>query len=46
MLDRVVAGEAPEGLTKALPSFPADEKGIATRAASGKVLTALAAGHA
>ncbi|HET6665722.1 MAG TPA: transketolase, partial [Intrasporangium sp.] len=42
LLDRVLAGRAPEGLTKALPSFPADEKGIATRAASGKVLTALA----
>ena len=42
LLDRVVSGQTPEGLTKALPSFPADEKGIATRAASGKVLTALA----
>ncbi|MDC5697388.1 transketolase [Intrasporangium calvum] len=42
LLDRVVAGKAPEGLTKALPTFPADAKGVATRAASGKVLTALA----
>ncbi|HSU74075.1 MAG TPA: transketolase family protein, partial [Terrabacter sp.] len=33
---------APAGLQKALPTFPADEKGVATRAASGKVLTALA----
>ncbi len=41
-LDRVVAGEPPAGLAKALPTFPADEKGVATRAASGKVLTALA----
>ena len=40
LLDRVLAGPAPEGLAKALPTFPADEKGIATRAASGKVLTA------
>ena len=42
LLDRVLAGDAPTGLAKALPTFPADEKGIATRAASGKVLTALA----
>nr|WP_223128976.1 transketolase [Terrabacter sp. MAHUQ-38] len=42
LLDRVVAGKAPQGLAKALPTFPADAKGIATRAASGKVLGALA----
>ena len=42
LLDRLVTGEAPAGLAKALPTFPADAKGIATRAASGKVLTALA----
>ncbi|MDV3221211.1 transketolase [Intrasporangium sp.] len=42
LLDRVVAGRAPDGLAKALPTFPADEKGLATRAASGKVLSALA----
>ena len=42
LLDRLIAGEAPAGLAKALPTFPADEKGVATRAASGKVLTALA----
>jgi len=42
LLDRLVAGELPEGLTAALPEFPADAKGIATRAASGKVLSALA----
>ena len=42
LLDRLVAGELPSGLTKALPTFPADSKGIATRAASGQVLTALA----
>ncbi len=42
LLDRILAGEPPTGLAKALPSFPADEKGVATRAASGKVLTALA----
>ena len=32
----------PTGLEKALPVFPADAKGLATRAASGKVLGALA----
>jgi transketolase len=43
LLDRVRAGKVPAGLDKALPTFPADlEKGMATRAASGKVLTALA----
>lgn len=43
LLDRLVAGELPAGLDKALPVFPADnEKGLATRAASGKVLGALA----
>lgn len=43
LLDRLLTGEPPEGLEAALPTFPADmEKGIATRAASGKVLTAIA----
>ncbi len=42
LLDRVLAGEAPQDLARALPTFPADEKGLATRAASGKVLGALA----
>jgi transketolase len=42
LLDRLVSGELPEGLDEALPQFPADmDKGIATRAASGKVLTAI-----
>ncbi|RKT78124.1 transketolase [Terracoccus luteus] len=42
LLDRILEGRAPEGLSKALPTFPADAKGLATRAASGKILTALA----
>ncbi|GAB94472.1 transketolase [Kineosphaera limosa] len=42
LLERVQAGQLPAGLDAALPSWEADEKGIATRAASGKVLTALA----
>ncbi|QIM20936.1 transketolase [Phycicoccus sp. HDW14] len=42
LLDRLVAAELPKDFAKALPTFDADPKGIATRAASGKVLTALA----
>ncbi len=42
LLDRLVEGALPEGWEKSLPVFEADEKGLATRAASGKVLTALA----
>ena len=42
LLDRLVAGQLPDGLDKAVPTFAADPKGIATRAASGKVLGALA----
>ncbi len=42
LVDRLVKRELPEGLAEALPVFPADPKGIATRAASGKILTALA----
>jgi transketolase len=39
---RLAKAELPVGWEKALPEFPADAKGIATRAASGKVLDALA----
>jgi len=35
-------GELPQGWDKALPTFPADPKGVATRDASGKVLNAIA----
>lgn len=42
LLFRVRSRELPEGFDDALPTWEADEKGIATRAASGKVLTALA----
>ncbi|MGA8047434.1 MAG: transketolase [Dermatophilaceae bacterium] len=42
LLDRLVEGRLPAGLKKALPTFEADAKGVATRAASGKVLSALA----
>ncbi|HLU46156.1 MAG TPA: transketolase [Natronosporangium sp.] len=40
--DRLQARRLPEGWTEQLPQFPADAKGMATRAASGKVLAALA----
>ncbi len=41
-LRRRISGELPEGWLDALPSFDADAKGMASRAASGKVLDALA----
>ncbi len=41
--DRTQRGELPDGLVERLPDFAADEKGMATRAASGKTLNALAA---
>ncbi len=40
--DRRMKGELPADWEGVLPVFPADPKGIATRAASGKVLNALA----
>jgi len=40
-LDRRLKGELPKGWDKDLPIFPVDEKGMATRASSGKVLNAL-----
>jgi len=41
--DRMSARRLPEGWVDALPSFEADQKGVATRKASGKVLAALGA---
>ncbi len=41
-LKRRLAGELPANFRAALPVFPADDKGMATRAASGKVINALA----
>ena len=40
-LNRRLARKLPEGWKKALPKFPADEKGMASRSASGKVINAL-----
>jgi len=42
LLDRLVEHELPQDFGAAFPTFPADPKGIATRAASGKVLASLA----
>ena len=46
LLDRMIRRELPAGWTDALPTFPADKDGkanaVSTRAASGKVLSALA----
>ncbi len=42
LLHRLKARELPEGLAEALPTFEADAKGVATRAASGKVINAVA----
>jgi transketolase len=40
---QVISGELPEGWDAGIPHFPADDKGMATRVASGKVLNAIAA---
>jgi transketolase len=42
LFDRLSARELPAGWADKIPSFPADEKGVATRKASGNVLSALA----
>jgi transketolase len=41
LLDRLAARRLPDGWTESLPSFPADAKGMATRKASGAVLSAI-----
>jgi len=41
-LERRLAGDLPAGWDEGLPEFPADEKGLATRSSSGKVINALA----
>ncbi|HEY2672404.1 MAG TPA: transketolase [Rugosimonospora sp.] len=42
LFDRMATHSLPDGWTAALPEFPASEKGMATRKASGEVLAALA----
>ena len=42
-LERRIEGKLPEDWLDAVPVFPADPKGMASRAASGKVINALAA---
>lgn len=39
---RIMSGELPSDLSAKFPSYPEDKKGIATRAASGKVMNAVA----
>ncbi len=41
-IERMQRRELPEGWDKDLPSFPVDAKGLASRAASGQVLNAIA----
>jgi transketolase len=41
-IERMQRRELPDGWQQALPTFPADAKGIATRDSSGRVLNALA----
>ena len=40
--EQLMRGELPKDWDKDIPGFPADAKGVATRAASGKVLNAIA----
>ncbi|GAA0223306.1 transketolase [Cryptosporangium japonicum] len=42
LLDRLQKRQLPDGWTTALPTFAPDPKGMATRKASGEILTALA----
>jgi transketolase len=42
LLDRLLKRQMPDGWASALPSFAPDPKGMATRKASGEILTALA----
>ncbi|MFY0406500.1 transketolase [Solicola sp. PLA-1-18] len=42
LMDRLLARKLPDGWADALPTFDADPKGVATRAASGEVLSAIA----
>jgi transketolase len=42
LFDRLATRTLPDGWTDALPTFPADEKGLATRKASGAVIEAIA----
>ncbi|MEE2043204.1 transketolase [Nocardiopsis tropica] len=42
LFDRLAAGKLPDGWEEALPTYEPSEKGVATRKASGDVLSALA----
>ena len=40
--EQIMSGALPAGWQASIPSFPADAKGMATRAASGKIINAIA----
>ena len=40
--EQIMHGELPDGWNRDIPAFPADEKGMATRVAAGKVMNAVA----
>jgi transketolase len=40
--EEAIRGQLPKGWDEGIPNFPADPKGLATRAASGRVLNAIA----
>ena len=42
--ERRLAGQLPKGWEKSLPVFPASEKGLASREASGKIINAISTG--
>ena len=42
VFQQVMHGELPDGWDRDIPAFPADEKGMATRVAAGKVMNAVA----
>jgi transketolase len=42
VLRQVMHGELPDGWDRDIPAFPADERGMATRVAAGKVMNAVA----
>jgi transketolase len=41
-IDHIRSGTLPDGWQRAIPTFPADAKGVATRDAAGRVLNAIA----
>lgn len=44
-LEMIIAGEPPSNIADKLPAFPTDPKGLATRAANGKILNSIASDY-